>query len=301
MLLIFIAILLFVTKDFFCKLYGIKFDSKNSGLFLSNTLAMLFGSAVLFLVAIFLNRPLILSSLTEYILAAIFGVSYILINYVLVLAMSYGPMGLTGVICGIGGILAGSIYGLICGDDVSAMIIIGAILMTVAVILITPFKNEKKSENSYQMKWFILSFLTFLINALICVVKTEGVRNRGADSITFSLWSFIFATLTGLIAISVFLLRGERFNAYLGSMKKCLTLVAISGIMGISCTLANTFQLVCIGNGTPSIIVYPITTVSANLIEAFVSVSVLKDQKMSFKIYMAYAVCIIGIILVNIG
>ncbi len=151
------------------------------------------------------------------------------------------------------------------------------------------------------MKWFLLSFLSFLLNALICIIKTEGVRNRGADSITFSLWSFIFAALTGLIAILVFLLRGERFKAYLSGTKKCLTLITISGIMGISCTLANTMQMLSLGAGTPSIIVYPLTTVSTNLIEAFISVSILKDQKMSLKICLAYAVCIIGIIFVNIG
>ena len=301
MLFTIFAILLFVAKDFCCKLYGIKFDSKKSGLFLSNTLAMFFGSIVLLLVAIFMNKPILPKDLTEYILAAVFGASYIMINYILVLAMSYGPMGLTGVICGVGAILGGSIYGLICGDDVSTMIIIGAILMTAAVILITPLKNKENIERSNQVKWFSLSFLSFILNALICIIKTEGVRNRGADSITFSLWSFIFATITGLIAVAVLLLRGEKFNAYLVGTKKCMTLFAISAAMGISCTLANTMQLLSIGIGTPSIVVYPITTSSTNLIEAFISVAILKDQKMSFKIYLAYAVCVIGIILVNIG
>ncbi len=138
MFFIILAVALFTVKDYYAKLFGLNFESKSSVLFLSNALAMISGSVVLFIVALFMKKPLLPADLAEFILAAIFGVSYIMINYVLVLAMSYGPMGLTGVICGIGGLLSGSIYGLICGDKVSAMIIIGSLLITAAVILITP-------------------------------------------------------------------------------------------------------------------------------------------------------------------
>ena len=301
MLFILLAISLFVCKDIFGKFYGLNFEAKSTGLFLSNTLAMFSGSIVLFIVALCMKKAILLSNLTSFILAAVFGISYILVNYVLVMAMSYGPMGLTGVICGIGGLLAGSIYGLIRGDKASFAVIIGAVLMTLAVILVTPLKVEKNERSSNQMRWFILAFISFLLNALICIVKTEAVSYKGADSITFSLWAFIFATATGLVFIIHYLIKGERFKSYLGSKKNVIKFLSIACIMGISCTLANTMQMLSLASGVASIVVYPLTTVGANLIEAFVSVVILKDQKMSFKIYLAYAVCIIGIILVNIG
>lgn len=295
-----LSLLIFPFKDISNKVYGKNFKSSTEGLLLHNTIAMYAAVVALVAVNLISRGRLPLQSGTIMILTAVFGISYLLVNVFMAGAMACGPMGLTAIVCGVGGLLSGTLYGIFfCGDKVTVFNATGAVLMTIAIILITP--HEKKGEHKAgapTLHWFFLAFISFLINAELCIIKKAAVSKLGADSSAFMLWGFIFAAVFGTLIIAGYLIKGERFGQYLGRRVDSLKFIPVAAVMGLCASMANTMQMLSLAY-LPAIVVYPVSTVVPSIIDGAISVLVFKDQKMTLKIYIAYIICFAGVIMIN--
>lgn len=295
-----LALLIFPLKDISNKVFGKNFKSSTAGLLLHNTIAMYAAVVALIAVNLISKGILPLQSGTVMILSAAFGMSYLLVNFFMAGAMACGPMGLTAIVCGVGGILAGTLYGIFfCGDKVTFFNATGAVLMMIAIILITP--HEKKGEHKAgtpSLHWFVLALASFLINATLCIIKKAAVSKLGADSSAFMLWGFVFAAALGTVAVAGYLIKGERFETYIGRRADSLKFIPVAVVMGLSASMANTTQMFSLAY-LPAIVVYPVSTVVSSIIDGVISVLAFKDQKMTLKIYIAYAICFAGVVMTN--
>lgn len=308
MIYLFFACIVMPVKDVCNKVYGNNFGGKRSGLFLHNAVAMFGASLLLLAINLCTNGRIELISTPAMILALAFGVFYYFVNGVMVEAMTHGPMGLTSIVCGAGGIISGTLFGIFaCGDAVTAFNISGATLLMISMLLITPFKSKKSDDekddnggkNAPGLRWFIWAFASALMNAFLSIAKKAAVSMFGADGSAFAFWSFFFAALTGIIVILFFVIKGERFEPYLKRRVDALKFLPVAVAMGLAGSLSNTFQMLILSE-VPSIIVFPIASIVPSVINGVLSACVFKDQKMTLKLYIAYVICFAGVVLSNL-
>ena len=227
-----------------------------------------------------------------WLLAVLFGISFLATVFLLLCAFMHGTVGLSTLVCNIGTFFA-VFYGVVRFDDAfTPFIAAGFVCMLFAVILSTPFgKNVEKGG----VKWFLFALGSGVCNGIVASVKREAVGKISDNIESFLAFGFLFA---GVFAVLLaFCFKSTRTDAY--------EVIRTPGVMiwgafaGIGGVLANLFQMLALKT-VPSTIVYPLTSGILVVTLWLASLLIYKEVKARVNNILAVIFCLLAIFFVNI-
>lgn len=225
-------------------------------------------------------------------LAALFGVLYLLTVFLLLKAFTLGPMGSSTLMCNIGMFIS-AVYGIVrFGDDFTLYIGVGAILLLGAVILSTP---NAKAEANGGFVWFALALASGLSNGAVASVKREAVAAYSGGSQIFLFWGFLFAALSSTILL-LFTNVGRREVRIILKQPK----LVLSGILaGVGTAGANLFQMLAL-TCLSSAVLYPLTSGFLVVSLWFASYLIYRETRLTWKNCFSVVLCVAAIIIFNL-
>ena len=292
MLLLFACILVYCVSNVGNKEYGRRFPGTFPGVTIQNSIAI---TCISLLMLVAGGAKPMSGYMT--LLAALYGVVYAATMFLLVFALSVGPMGTTSLICNMGAILS-ILYGILfCGEKLTVFNVTGAVCMIVVAILSRPSAEKKSLEHRQQVRWFLLTLASTLGNGILaCVKKSMGVNHPEVSTAQFMFWAYSSAALVCWILFLVQYLRGERFREWLSRPRELL-LCAAAGGLGSG---GGTFLQIGALKTLPTIVVFPTCTGLMPVILTLISIYYYKEVKLSVKVISALALCAVGAVLMNL-
>lgn len=288
MLFFAISIFLYLLQNFSNKQFSYTVKRSSTGITLvQNGVCVFCAAATLLCIGGFKILPIELM-----LLAVAFGCLYLLTVFLLLKAFTLGPMGNSTLLCNVGMFIS-AFYGIVrFGDDFTAFIALGAVLLFLAVLLCTPTDKEQKNGG---LTWFLVALSSGLSNGIVASVKREAVALCPDDVQTFLFWGFLFAAIAALVVITLF----KKNRADAATVIKRPKLLVCGILAGVGTAGANFFQMLALKT-VSSAIVYPLT--SGVLVVALWLASYLlyKETKLKVKNILAVIFCVAAIILVNI-
>lgn len=262
------------------KQYNLKSPQPNAGLF----------SAVTSLIALLFS--LITSGFklefTPKILpyALVFGVCYASAWVGTVEAVRHGTITLTNIIISCSLVIPTAL-GIMRGETVTAVTVIGMALLFAAIALVNLKFNQK---NTFSVKWFIWVMIAFLGNGL-CSAAQNMHKVALGDSYGHEFMIIALSESVILLFAYVFLTTGNVRK----EMRVCLPYTLLNGTAN---ACLNLLMIVIIGN-LPNIVLYP-TYSALSMIASFLLGFIAYKERFTRYQYIGYAMGIASIVLLNL-
>ena len=217
-----------------------------------------------------------------------FAVSYSVACVASFAAIATGSLSLTSLIIQYS-LIVPSFYGLIAlGEDISATLVIGLILLGISLIFVN---LEGKSEKKITLKWVIFAFLAFAGNgACSTVQKAQQIEFNGM----YKSELMIMALIISAIVVFAFAFFNEKKETA-EHLKKGVVWYAVCGIAN---GLVNYFVLI-LSNTVPASVMFPIIAAGGIIVTALVSICLYKE-KLSNQQKIGFVLGIFAIILLNL-
>ena len=280
----------YMIQNYSNKTFTLKFGGRLAPI--QNELCVIGAALVLLVAGYARSMPQI-----AFLYAAIYGVFYFLTVFFLLRAFSAGPLGLCNIICNMGNFLSVFFGILVYKDPFNLFTVIGSVLMILAIILSAPASKEVgKKKNGYV--WFIFAVGSAVCNGVLGSFKIHVTKSLPeVASGTFLFWAFVSASIVGLIIISFEVLRGL-------PVKECTARFGAKALIGLGSgfgtALGNLFFYLALASNISSAILFPLNTGSLSILCFLMSWLIFKDTKLTRRNVAALAVCILGIIFINI-
>ena len=225
-------------------------------------------------------------------LAALFGVLYLLTVFLLLKAFSLGPMGGSTLMCNIGMFISAG-YGIIrFGDAFTLHIGVGTILLLGAVILSTPMGNTDVKGG---FTWFAVALASGLANGAVASVKREAVTAYSGGSQIFLFWGFLFAALSATVLLLIINTGRLEVRMVLRRPK----LVLCGALAGVGTAGGNLFQMLALTR-LSSAVVYPLTSGFLVVSLWFASYLLYRETRLTWKNCLSVILCVAAIVMFNL-
>ena len=278
----------YMLQNYANKTFSLKFGGRVAPV--QNALCVFSAALVLLIAGYAKSMPQI-----AFLYAAIYGFFYFLTVFFLLLAVSGGSLGMSTIICNMGNIFSAVFAILFYADPFGVFTVIGSICMVLAVILSAPRSDKKKPTSR---GWFFFALLSACSNGVLGSFKIHVTRTMPElHSGTFLFWSFLFASVVGILIIISAVIRGlpiKECTAKFGTK-------ALTGFgAGLGTALANLFFFLALARGVSSAILFPLNTGLLSTLLFLMSWLVFKDTKLTKKNVAALIICVLGAIFINI-
>ena len=228
---------------------------------------------------------------------ALFGAVTAIQTIANVSAVNCGPMSYTTIFTSFS-VLISALSGVIAfGEDKLELIqIIGIILMLVSIVLSA---NSSSNGKKINLKWFILSFIAFLLTGAIGIMQKihQSSESKGELS-AFLIIAFVTAAL--ISAIFSLVKRDKTINPAEKSPDRkrlAITLLSVMAIAGLCVAANNKFNLYLSGV-LPTAIFFPIYNVGILILTTISAIFIFKE-KLSLKQWIGVAIGIISVICIR--
>lgn len=292
MLLLITCILVFCVSNVGNKEFGRRFPGSFPGVTIQNAVAITCISLLMLVMGG--ARPM---SAGMTLLALVYGLIYAATIFLLVTALSCGPMGVTSLICNMGSVLSIAYGALFCGEALTLFNLAGAACMIAVAILSRPSANRQTLDGRQQTRWFVLTLLSTLGNGILaCFKKSLGVNHPEITTAQFMFWAYTCAALVcwGLFAVQY--ARGERFKPWLSRPRELL-LCAAAGGLGSG---GGTFLQIATLKTLPTIVVFPTCTGLMPILLTLISAYGYREVKLGKKLLLSLTLCAVGAVLMNL-
>lgn len=198
-----------------------------------------------------------------------FGVSYLLCNLSMILALKNGPVSLTSLFLQLS-LIGVTIWGFIFWNEkINLTVIIGLIVAVISITFCLYQKNDS-SENKLNAKWLFFACALFLSNGACTVIQKTQIRVYGENyGNMLMLFAMLFACVFCLIH---FLLSNKKDAKVIIKRTGYIPLIA-----GFFNGMLNLF-VILMATKLPSSVVYPIISVGGLCISIFASVVIFKEK-----------------------
>lgn len=203
-----------------------------------------------------------------------------------VLAVRYGLMAISTLIVSCS-LIFPTVYGILLGEPVTAMVIIGMALLLAAIVLVN-LKFDNSSRLSW--KWFACVMVAFFGNG-VCSISQNMQKRALGDGYSHEFMILALAAAS-ILLLGCALLTGKDFK---GDFRRCLPYSAANGAAN---AVINFLMLVLIGN-IPNTVLYP-TSSALNMVGTFLLAFFAYKERFSKMQYAGYALGIVSIVLLNI-
>lgn len=214
-------------------------------------------------------------------------------------AINCGPMSYTTIFTSFSVLISALSGVIIFGEDSLEIIqIIGIALMLVSIVLSANGKGDGKKIN---LKWFILSFIAFLLTGTIGIMqKIHQTSDHKSELSAFLVIAFVTSALISAIFA---LIKHDKACAAATAEKSpdgkkfALILLSVMAVAGLCVAANNKFNLYLTGV-LPTAIFFPIYNVGI-LILTTLSAIVIFKEKLSFKQWIGVVIGIISVICIR--
>ena len=214
-------------------------------------------------------------------------------------AINCGPMSYTSIFISFSVLISALSGVLIFGEDSLEIIqIVGIALMLVSIVLSANGKSDGKRIN---LKWFILSFIAFLLTGAIGIMqKIHQTSDYKAELSAFLVIAFVTSAL--ISAIFAFIKRNKANVAASesksqGGKKIALTLLSVMAVAGLCVAANNKFNLYLTGV-LPTAIFFPIYNVGILILTTLSAIFIFKER-LSLKQWIGVAIGIISVVCIR--
>ncbi len=288
MLFFVLSLAAYMVQNYSNKTFSLKFGGKLAPI--QNELCVI-GAALVLLIAGY-ARPM---PSIGFLFAGIYGVMYFLTIYFLLRAMSAGSLGLSTIICNMGNFLSVLFGVLVYNDPFNTFTVVGIVLMILAIIFSAPTSSKEKTSG---FGWFIFAICSALSNGVLGSFKIHVTKSLPeVASGTFLFWSFLFASVVGLVIIALEVVRGLPLRECTASLGK-KALVGLGA--GFGTALGNLFFFLALASNISSAILFPLNTGSLSVLLFLMSWLIFRDVKPTWKNISALVICVLGVIFINI-
>ena len=228
--------------------------------------------------------------------AAFFGFFNVSFQMLYQIALSCGPTSITALIATLASIVPLITSAVIYREPLSAVNIIGVILIIITLVINADVKKDIVAKNAKpaSRKWFLFIMLAFCGNSLGMLSQQLYAKSTGAtSSSSFVACSSITASLIAFAVFGVLRLRGKRMS-YSITPSKILPCVAVGVILGVF-QIIHTHAMAVI----PGTILFPTYSVGSTISIALCS-RVLLREKLSRAQRISLVLGIAAIVLINI-
>ena len=228
--------------------------------------------------------------------AAFFGFFNVSFQMLYQIALSCGPTSITALIATLASIVPLITSAVIYREPLSAVNIIGVILIIITLVINADVKKDIAAKNAKpaSRKWFLFIMLAFCGNSLGMLSQQLYAKSTGATgSSSFVACSSITASLIAFAVFGVLRLRGKRMS-YKITPSKILPCVAVGVILGVF-QIIHTHAMAVI----PGTILFPTYSAGSTISIALCS-RVLFREKLSRAQRISLALGIAAIVLINI-
>lgn len=202
-------------------------------------------------------------------LALIFALITAGAQYLTLLAMSCGPMSVTVLFTYLGGMLIPTVFGIIFRNQtVSALQIIGLVLMIVTIFIGT----ELKTEGKLTVKWLVYAVGSMILWGLVGVCQQIQQESGYAEEQNgFLFWAFVMMTVLFCI-LGLFGKKTDEDNYKV--MSKSSIIIAVTGLFNGAVNLINLY----LSGHMPSIIFFPIVNGGVIILAALAALVFFKEK-----------------------
>ncbi len=293
MLLLIVCILVFCVSNIGNKQFGRIFPGSTPGVTIQNSISI---TCISLLTLIcgggvrWLDGPIMW-------VALLYGCVYFATLFLLVTALSLGPVGTTSLICNMGTVISITYGVLFGGEKLTLFNVTGAILMVVVAMLVRPTSKAQTREHSQQMKWFGITLISAIGNGILATIKKiAGTVYVNVPTAHFMFWGYTTAAVICWLFFLYQWMKGERFKPWLAKPKELL-LCAAAGGLGSG---GGTFLQIIVLRTLPAIVVYPMCTGIMPVILTAISIYVFKEEKLRLRVVLALILCAVGALLMNL-
>lgn len=262
------------------KQYNLKSKNPNSGLFSAVTSLI----ALLFFVITSGFRLSFTVKLIPY--ALVFGVSYALAWVGTVEAVRHGTITLTNMIISCSLVIPTTL-GIILGETVTTVKIIGMALLFSAIALVNLKLDEK---NRFSVRWFLWVMAAFLGNGFCSAAQNLHKAHLG-DSYGHEFMIIALSFAVVLLFAYVFFTSKDLKT----EIRVCLPYTAVNGTVNAS---LNLLMLLIIGK-IPNIVLYPSFSALSMLVSFLLGFAVYKERFTLYQ-YIGYGLGVASIVLLNL-
>lgn len=224
-------------------------------------------------------------------LAAGFGLCYLLTVFLLLRAMTFGPLGGATLLCNIGMFISAGAGVVLFGDAFGLPIGLGMGCMLAAVILSMPRGTGASSGR----RWFWYALGSGLMNGAVATLKRAAVQ-LGASPRGFLAWGFLFAAL--LVGVFLAIQPGRRAEV-VQTVRGAPGLLLCGVLAGAGTAGGNLFQMMALTT-VSSAIVYPFTAGFLVVALYLVSLCVYRETTLRVENVLTVLLCVAAILLAQL-
>ena len=283
-----LAAVMYVVQNISNKMYSEHFKNSVYTLMVFNAIALALGTAILAA----LMKPAMIPA-EGMLFALAFGVLFVLTITMIVVTMSRGPLGPSGLIIDMN-IVITVLFGALFWKEPLTPVQLAAlmILLTVIVLLALP---EQKETARMRIGWLLTALLTMLLNGALNIVQASAFMVcENLSSSDFTFWSLLMGMpVCLLLAGGLRLFAGARLDRQEPLRK--LPLIATG--QGVGTAVAYYFHneaLLLL----PSVIVFPVVVGVENGLLTLSSILFFKE-KFTLRKGVALGLGLIGILMIN--
>ena len=296
MLAAILATLSFALQNLCCKEFGRRYPST----FYAQTVMALFCTAVVTVIMAVLGGAQTLTP-KGYLIAAGFGLCFVITLASMTLAMGCGHMGLTVLIQN-SALVVPILYGILFwGESFTLMKGIGTACILLLLVLSVggdETADETTCSHWNKKRWMILTALAFTGNCALSILQGMMSRECGdVTAVTFTFWTSLFSVAVALICIAVCALTGSRERLTRGKKDLAIFSALCTGI-GAGTAGGNCLTIVALMT-MPGVVLFPLRQGALVLVMWLLGILIYKEKITKRGILMLIA-GLAGIVLLNL-
>lgn len=232
-------------------------------------------------------------------LAALFGIIFIATVYLLLIALSKGPMGLVQLIYGMSSVVPITIGLTVFHEPMNLTKGLG--LVCVLLVLLLSWRDgEAKNSTSVYIPakiWLPITLLTTLLNGCLSTIQNMTVQwAEGASIMVFNFWAFLIGASVCWLILLIHKLRGGHFTEITAHPKAFTVSSLLCGLGSSGGNILIMYSL----QYMPSTVVYPLQSSLATVSVYLLSLLHYKEGRTKYG-YLMIAIGIVSIVLLGIS
>ena len=288
MIYVLAAVVFFFLQNVVNKEFTARFKSTLPGLALFDGIALSLAAITL----MFFGGAAALPT-DQLILAAAFGVLFVITVFLIVITMSKGPMGMSSLLINMSMIIPVTGGILIWGEELTIIKFVG-ILCMVAVLALSGLSERGKGKNS-NLRWFALAILTMVFNGTLSLMQKALTANfENPNATAFNCWAFAIGGVLCWLIVLALKLKGTSFADWTSRPKE---LLLCSLGMGWGTVGGNMFNVLAL-TVLPAVVAFPLVQGTV-ILSVMVGSMVLYKEKLSKWGILALVLGIAGIIFLS--